>query len=103
MTSRTGTRVGSQPPTDVLILGSGLAGTVLAAALANGEHFKPVENLEQGLLDINENLMANAYASFRDFLGPRLAIPLEAVRWKPLNFLRGLTALPVVVSSDGGQ
>jgi cytochrome P450 len=31
----------------------------------------------------------------------RLAIPLEEVRWKPLNFLRGLRELPVLVSADG--
>jgi cytochrome P450 len=29
------------------------------------------------------------------FPGLRLAIPFEDVRWKPLNFLRGLTELPV--------
>lgn len=33
----------------------------------------------------------------RRFPGIRLAIPSEDVRWKPLNFLRGLTELPVLV------
>jgi cytochrome P450 len=34
---------------------------------------------------------------FRRFPGLRLAIPFEDVRWKPLNFLRGLTELPVLL------
>lgn len=34
---------------------------------------------------------------FSRFPNLRLAIPFEDVRWKPLNFLRGLTELPVLV------
>jgi cytochrome P450 len=34
---------------------------------------------------------------FQRFPALRLAIPFEEVRWKPLNFLRGLRELPVLV------
>jgi cytochrome P450 len=30
----------------------------------------------------------------------RLAVPFEEIQWKPLNFLRGLTGLPVLLSAD---
>jgi cytochrome P450 len=35
---------------------------------------------------------------FGRFPGMKLAIPFEEVRWKPLNFLRGLTELPVLLN-----
>jgi cytochrome P450 len=34
------------------------------------------------------------------FPGLRLAVPFEEVQWKPLNFLRGLRELPVLVTGD---
>lgn len=40
---------------------------------------------------------------FGRFPAITLAIPFEDVRWKPLNFLRGLTALPVLLHGAEGE
>jgi FADH2 O2-dependent halogenase len=60
----------SRGMTNTLEIVNALAWRVLAALRDDDfavERFKPVQDLEQGLLDFNDNLVANAYTSFQRF------------------------------------
>jgi FADH2 O2-dependent halogenase len=60
----------SRGMTNTLEIVNALAWRLLAALRDDDfaiERFKPVQDLEQGLLDFNDNLVANAYTSFRSF------------------------------------
>lgn len=53
---------------NTMVVLNSLIGRVLEAAREDDftvEHFKPVEEVEQGLLDVNDDLVANAYTSFQ--------------------------------------
>jgi FADH2 O2-dependent halogenase len=60
----------SRGMTNTLEIVNALAWRLLAALHDDDfavERFKPVQDLEQGLLDFNDSLVANAYTSFRSF------------------------------------
>jgi FADH2 O2-dependent halogenase len=60
----------SRGMTNTLEIVNALAWRLLAALRDDDftvERFKPVQDIEQGLLDFNDNLVANAYTSFQHF------------------------------------